>query len=937
LHGENDVATEMMERKESFVPKLLPPNAREPVRFRLLVGICAAFVAAVGIVALLGWVLKLTVLISLGEGMIPVAPSTAVLFVLYAIAVFVRAVLPYDRRACFAGLYINSAGALMAAVLLVLSLLGIRTGFEHLGFHIVNKPGELQAGYISPITALCFLLSSLSYFLSLPFSCERDRMANIAWWIACGVIATGATLVLAYFYGTPVLYGSTFIPPAALTSIAFVALGTALMALATPHAWPARPNVESTTRASYTFLLVFLLLAAGIVVAGFFYYRHYEMRHRTEVEHQLTAIADLKVAGISSWRKERLGDAELFYKNRNFSGLVRRYLQKPENGETRRMLQTWLQHIKRGFQYDRVFLLDAACRERLSAPEAMRPISNHLILRAAEVLRAKEVAFVDFYRNEVDRRIYLALLVPILDYQDDGRAIGVLVMRIDPDDYFYPFLQRWPTVSDTAETLLVKREGNEVLFLNELRFQKKTALKMRRSLGQKELPAAQAVLGKEGIMEGVDYRGVPVIADVRAVPGSPWFLVSRMDISEVYGPLREKLWQTVGLVIALLITAGAAFGMVWRQQLTQFYRVRYEATAAIRASEVRYRRLFEAAKDGILIIDADTGMVADVNPFFVEMMGLQREVFLGKKIWELDLLKNIFVSRADFEELQQKEYIRYEDRQIETADGRRIDVELVGNVYKVNNARVIQCNIRDVTERKRVEDKLKGTLTDLQRSNKELEQFAYVASHDLQEPLRMVASYTQLLAQRYEGRLDDKARKYINYAVDGAVRMQLLINDLLLYSRVNTQGKPLETIDSNRVLGEAIRNLSAAIEESRAVITNDDLPTVRGDATQLQQVLQNLIGNAIKFRGPDSPHIHVGARDLGKEWRFSVKDNGIGIDKQYAEQIFVIFQRLHTRQEYPGTGIGLAVCKRIVERHGGRIWVESEPGKGCMFYFTLPK
>jgi light-regulated signal transduction histidine kinase (bacteriophytochrome) len=245
--------------------------------------------------------------------------------------------------------------------------------------------------------------------------------------------------------------------------------------------------------------------------------------------------------------------------------------------------------------------------------------------------------------------------------------------------------------------------------------------------------------------------------------------------------------------------------------------------------------------------------------------------------------------------------------------------------------------VLDVAARKAAEDQIRRALTDLERSNKELEQFAYVASHDLQEPLRMVSSYTQLLAQRYEGQLDDKAKKYIDYAVDGAVRMQRLINDLLTYSRVGTRAKPLEPTDSHSVLGEALRNLQSAIEESRAMVTNDDLPTVRADASQLAQVFQNLIANAIKFRGEFPPRIHVSARGREREWVFSVNDNGIGIDPQFKDRIFVIFQRLHTKQEYPGTGIGLALCKRIVERHGGRIWFESEPGKGSTFFLTIPK
>jgi light-regulated signal transduction histidine kinase (bacteriophytochrome) len=243
----------------------------------------------------------------------------------------------------------------------------------------------------------------------------------------------------------------------------------------------------------------------------------------------------------------------------------------------------------------------------------------------------------------------------------------------------------------------------------------------------------------------------------------------------------------------------------------------------------------------------------------------------------------------------------------------------------------------DITERKRAEDKLRGALAELERSNNDLEHFASIASHDLQEPLRMVASYTQLLAERYEGQLDEKAKKYITYAVDGAIRMQQLVNDLLAYSRISTRGKPIENTDSHSILGEVISNLSAMIEEGKAIVTNDELPMVRADASQLVQLFQNLLVNAIKFRGKDFPRVHVSARDEGRKWVFSVRDNGIGIDQQYADRIFVIFQRLHTRQEYSGTGIGLAVCKRIVERHGGKIWFESEPGKGSTFFFSVQK
>ncbi|MBS0201734.1 MAG: PAS domain S-box protein [Planctomycetes bacterium] len=244
--------------------------------------------------------------------------------------------------------------------------------------------------------------------------------------------------------------------------------------------------------------------------------------------------------------------------------------------------------------------------------------------------------------------------------------------------------------------------------------------------------------------------------------------------------------------------------------------------------------------------------------------------------------------------------------------------------------------VTDISERKRAESELQRTAQDLARSNLDLEQFAYVASHDLQEPLRAVAGCVQILKRRYQGQLDARADELIMHTVDGVSRMQRLIEDLLSYSRVGTQGKAFEPRDCNAILNQALANLEIAVKEANAVVTHAPLPVVKADGAQLTQVFQNLIGNAIKFRGQQPPRIHVAVGHRENEWVFSVEDNGIGMESEFFERIFVIFQRLHTRAEYVGTGIGLAICKKIVERHGGRIFVESEPGRGSTFFFTVP-
>lgn len=243
---------------------------------------------------------------------------------------------------------------------------------------------------------------------------------------------------------------------------------------------------------------------------------------------------------------------------------------------------------------------------------------------------------------------------------------------------------------------------------------------------------------------------------------------------------------------------------------------------------------------------------------------------------------------------------------------------------------------QEITVRKAAEAKANQMVSQLQQSNEDLQQFAYVASHDLQEPLRMVASFTQLLSERYKDALDDKAQRWIAFAVDGANRMQKLIQDLLSFSRVSTHGREFTPTDLNQVMENVIQNLSTSISETAATISCDALPSVRADESQLTMLLQNLVSNALKFCRADQPRIHVAAEKKGREQIISVADNGIGISREFMDKIFVIFQRLHTQEEFPGTGLGLAVCKRIVQRHQGRIWVASEQGKGSVFYFSLP-
>jgi PAS domain S-box-containing protein len=363
----------------------------------------------------------------------------------------------------------------------------------------------------------------------------------------------------------------------------------------------------------------------------------------------------------------------------------------------------------------------------------------------------------------------------------------------------------------------------------------------------------------------------------------------------------------------------------------------------------RLATTIEAASDPIVTTDPD-GNITDLNGATEKAIGLTREELVGKDF--SDFFTEPEKARAGYRQMFRDGRLQDYPLELRHQDGRIMSVLYGGATYRDEMGSVLGAFVatRDITERKKAEEalrrskealalqneELERSRSELARSNKSLEEFAYVASHDLQEPLRTISSYIQLLERRLEGKLDTDTTEFMGYVVDGSKRMRDMINDLLAYSRVNTRGETFKPTDLEKVLKEALRNCETAIHESGAMVTSDHLPTVIAAPSQTVQLFQNLLSNAIKFRSEEAPRIHVGVGPREKEWLFSVSDNGIGFEQKYADHVFGLFQRLHAKEKYPGTGIGLALCKNIVERHGGHIWVESIPQKGTTFHFTFP-
>ena len=409
------------------------------------------------------------------------------------------------------------------------------------------------------------------------------------------------------------------------------------------------------------------------------------------------------------------------------------------------------------------------------------------------------------------------------------------------------------------------------------------------------------------------------------------------------------LFSLLGLTMALRAAMSALMAMAISSiVISQMSRVvggamdrteteRKRAEQALLKSEQHYRSLFENMLDGFayckMLFDEHGRPIdfvyLEVNSAFEKLTSLENVV--GKKITEIipgikELYPEVFeiYGRVALTGMPEKFEI----------DFKPLDAWFSISVYSMERE-YFAAVFDNITKRKRAEDELKKRTEELARSNAELEQFIYIASHYLQEPLRTVSNFSQLLAKRYKDKLDAKADQFIGFIVDGTTRMQQMIDDLLEYSRVSTRTKPFEPTNCETVLDQALANVKDAVEESGALVTHDPLPTVMADASQMVQLFQNLLSNAIKFR-KEKPRIMVSAVQRGNEWLFSVKDNGIGIAPEFMEHIFKMFEHEHASAEYPGTGVGLAICKKIVERHGGRIWVESEIGKGSTFYFTIP-
>jgi len=937
------------------------------------------------------------------------------------------------------------------------------------------------------------------------------------------------------------------------------------------------------SRSALLLLAIFLISCVAIAVLARVYFVTERRQIIDSAGAELLSIRDLKIDQIMLWRAGLLRDGRSFTNDPTMQDELDAWLADPSDPKSLASLRAWMAMMAKEGDYTGATIVSGDGTHWLTESSAAPPDAITLA-EARAALRSKEATLTDLFLDPATQKARMDVIAPLLAGHDDAHA--VLVLRRDPAAYLYPLLQTESSPSDSAETLLIRPQGDSIMYLNDLRFRKDSALKFSKPLGNPALLANKAVSGASGIIEGVDYRGIPVIGAVGKVDDTGWYMVVKTDQSEAFAGLAQSQRSILGAAIALVVFMGLGLALAWRVRIGEYYRVRYETERSEKLLSQQYGHLTRYANDAILLADDDLRII-QANPRAESLYGYSAGELLGLSLDELlesydslpsgsllttlsesedhtldvgqrrkdgslfeaeittqaitdegrhlhlTIVRNITAQRQAAVALRESEdrlrrtvmltpfpmMLHAEDGEVllvnqawETRSGyssedlptltawttkaygsqsrdvmREIDALyhskgqkhegeyaihtasgetriwdfttaplgkdargrrlVISSAVDVTESKQAQQSLReseerfrsivnssptaiylyrleaddrlvlssanpasdriigidhqpligktieeafpllvdtdipdlyrgvargelgsrqfeipyqddrfsgyysvtvfqtgpgavavdfiDISERKKAEEELYQRTEELVRSNAELEKFAYIASHDLQEPLRMITSYTQLLQRRYLGQLDAEADEFIGYAVDGAKRMQSLINELLVYSRVGSMGSPFTETDLEPLLDSVLKAIEVAVADNDAVITHDPMPTVLCDPTQIGQVFQNLLTNALKFHGDAPPSIHVGAEHADGEWVFSVRDNGLGIEPAYFDRIFVIFQRLESRADYPGTGMGLAICKRVIERHGGRIWVESELGRGSTFYFTL--
>ena len=648
------------------------------------------------------------------------SPSSAILFILFGIALTLMILYPGQKGARIYVWISVFTGTAVALLLFSLSIQEIHLNTEHLGFTVIETVGMSPVGHMSPVTAVCFILTGLAFFFLLfPFQRKTNGIV-VSLILSLLLLILGLVFLLRYITGNPFLYNVSTSPPAITTLISFLLLSIGLLA------WSAlnlgsENNFQNLFFRKTTFVLVGILLisSAIIILIGIFYFQNYESKYQKEVGKNLEAVARLKSAELQLFLDKSLDYAIHLYKNPVFSDLLKDYIYHPDHAFTEQKLLTWIREYSDLADYEHVYILDVTGNLLFSDPASDHLISDQIHQMLPEIHSSTEPIYHDFYLDEYSGKISLTILVPVIDNVDTTKILGIVGLEINPYHYLFPFISMWPTSSESAETLIVRRDSNDVVFLNPLRFSDIQPLQLRRSMTDQLLPAAAAAAGAIGLITGHDYRGQPVLAYVMPVSDSPWFLVARIDLEEVYEPIRKHFWTMISLITLLLVIMASSIILIYRNRRIRFLKDKVIVQEKLLESEEKFSKVFHKSPISMSISRIEDGVFIDVNKMFTEVCGYSRKEVIGKTSIQLK-----FFTKKTWQQLTEN------IRDNEVIKNMEVDFILKGrrHIKCLFNAQIVEINqepnlfstFMDITEQKRTAELLLKEMARLELTNEHM-------------------------------------------------------------------------------------------------------------------------------------------------------------------------------------------------------------------------